>query len=105
MAKRARKGPIRGLPLTNSAAAPPSPWTVVPLGKPRRRKGPEPGTLDRFGELDRSLYHDLRRLMCEERISVTAAARRLAEEDKVAGIGTPESRARRLAKRYSDDSC
>jgi hypothetical protein len=104
MAKRARKGSIRGLPLTNSAATPPGPWTVVPLGKPRRRRGPEPGMVDRYGAADRSLYPELERLMREHCLTATAAARRLADDNKVAGIGGSESRARRLAKRFLADS-
>ena len=57
--------------------------------------------MDRFGEQDRELYPEIERLMQEGHLSPTAAALRLAYEDKVAGLGsTPESRASRLAKRY-----
>jgi hypothetical protein len=106
MTKRARKETIRGLPVINSAAAPPGPWTVVlPPGKPRRRRGPEPGTVDRYGAADRELYADLKQLMDERQWSATRAARELANaHGKVEGVGASESRARRLANRYLRDS-
>jgi hypothetical protein len=100
MAKR--KQTVQGLPRATSAATPPSMWWVVP---PRRRKGPAPGTVDRYRDVDRKLYPELERIMREEHKSLTAAARQLAEAGQVAGTGTStkESRARRLAKRYQDD--
>jgi hypothetical protein len=99
MAKR--KQAVQGLPVVNSAATPPGPWLVVE--PPRRRKGPAPGTVDRYGPSDRKLYPELERIMREEQKSATAAARQLAEDGKVKGVGGTESRARRLAKRYLDD--
>jgi hypothetical protein len=65
--------------------------------KPRR--GPEPGTVDRFGDSDRALFSELEALMAGE-MSRSAAALQLADQGKVAGTGTPESRAKRLADRY-----
>jgi len=65
--------------------------------KPRR--GPEPGSVDRFGDSDRALFPELEALMAAGR-SLTAAASQLASQDKVAGIGIPASRAKRLADRY-----
>jgi hypothetical protein len=103
MPKQRSKQTIRGLPRTNSNAPSPGPWSVV-WTKQRRRKGPEPGTLDRFGGADRALYGDLKRLMSEKKMSLTAAAQELAEAGKVAGDGTTTSRARRLARRFSADS-
>jgi hypothetical protein len=41
--------------------------------------------------------------MREQYLTATAAARRLADDKKVTGIGAPESRARRLAKRFLSD--
>jgi hypothetical protein len=97
-----KKRTIRGLSPANSAAATPGPWTpVLPL---RRRKGPAPGTVDRYGASDRALYPKLKRLMRKQSMSATAAARQLADDGKVAGVGSPESRARRLATRYLADS-
>jgi hypothetical protein len=60
--------------------------------------------VDSFGALDRALYSELERLMREEHMSATAAARQLADEGKVEGGGTPESKARRLSRRYLTDS-
>jgi hypothetical protein len=110
MSKRIKKEKVRGLSLTNSAATPPSPWTVVEWSvrdateAPRYRKGPKPGTVDRYGQSDRALYEDMRRLMRDKHMSATAAARHLADKGKIEGVGTPDSRARRLAKRYVAES-
>jgi hypothetical protein len=93
-----KKGTLRGLPPANSAATALGPWSPVP--PPRKRKGPAPGTVDRYGTSDRALYPRLERLMRRQKMSVTAAARQLADDGKVAGVGTPESRARRLARSY-----
>jgi hypothetical protein len=82
-------------------------WKIVDpnanLG--RRRRGPEPGKVDRFGEADRALYPELRELIPVAG-SVEGAALELARDKKVAGLGTstPESRARRLARRYRKES-
>ena len=76
----------------------------LPARRAPRRRGPQPGTVDRYGAADRELYPDLKRLMSEQQMSRTAAARQLAGDGKVAGNGTKESQARRLAKRYRDDS-
>jgi len=74
------------------------------MGPPRRRKGPAPGTVDRYGASDRKLYPELERIMREEHKSATAAARQLAEAGQVEGTSiNKESRARRLTKRYLDD--
>ena len=59
------------------------------------RFGPEPGTLRRYDAADRKLFPELERIMAEEKKSRTAAA--LALADRIDGVGTPESRARRLA--------
>ena len=68
------------------------------------RKGPAPGKLARYRESDRACYAELERLMREECLSASAAARELAEAGKVEGTGTAESRGRRLAKLYLADS-
>jgi hypothetical protein len=65
----------------------------------RRRRGPQPGTINRHGPADRNLFPEIERL-AKEKGSITAATRQLAEESKVAGTGTPKSRAARLAKAY-----
>jgi hypothetical protein len=71
---------------------------ILPPG--RRRPGPRPGAIDRFGEADRALFPEMTALMTTEHLSRLQAARQLANAGKVSGIGTPESRARRLADRY-----
>jgi hypothetical protein len=65
----------------------------------RGRRGPAPGTLDRFGEADRALYRELKRIVRAGK-SVNAAATELAEAGKVKGSGTDASRAKRLATRF-----
>lgn len=67
---------------------------------PKRRKGPEPGSVDRFGESDRALFPELERIMRERHISVHAAALELASGGKIKGAGSEASRAKRLASRY-----
>jgi hypothetical protein len=76
-----------------------------PLPRPR---GPKPGTVDRYSEADRGLYLELERLMKGDekgagKLSLTAAARNLAEGGKVLGPGTVKSKAKRLAERYQRD--
>jgi hypothetical protein len=124
MAKRKRKQILPGLPRANSAATPPGPWSVVTwsavephsqlsavepqtvaeLQPPRRRKGPAPGTVNRYEVSDRKLYPELEQRAAPEKCgSITAAAIQMAQERKVAGTGTPNSMARRLARRYFRD--
>ena len=106
MPKRKRTEILHGLPPARSGATPPGPLNVVQClpSMPPRRKGPAPGSVDRYSESDRALYPDLKRLMQKQKLSTTAAARQLANDNKVAGIGSLESRARRLARRYLADS-
>jgi len=66
-----------------------------------RHRGPRPGTVDRYRDSDRALYREVERLMQDEHLSCTAAAMKLAEARRVAGIGSAESRARRLAQRFA----
>jgi hypothetical protein len=66
----------------------------------KRRYGPEPGTLRRYAADDRRLFPELKRIMNEERKSLSAAALDLAQAGRIAGIGTPQSRAKRLAALY-----
>jgi hypothetical protein len=101
MKKKPTIPPVKNLPQANSPHTPPGPWVVV---RPSRRKGPAPGSVDRYGASDRALYRELKRLINEEHLSATAASLKLAEADKVSGIGAKKSRARRLARRYLADS-
>jgi hypothetical protein len=67
---------------------------------PRRRRGPVPGMIRRYEEADRALIPELQRLMLEESLSVTEAARRL--EDRIAGSNTSSvAKVKRLVKRYN----
>src|SRR5262249_15241158 len=55
----------------------------------RRRRGPKPGTLDRYGAADPRLFNEIERIVTDDKVSVAAAATRLAEEGKVAGLALP----------------
>jgi hypothetical protein len=77
---------------------PPPPAEPVADRKRKKRRGPEPGANDRFG--DRALFPQLTKLMKKEHLSARQAATQLANAGKVGGTGTVESRARRLAERY-----
>jgi hypothetical protein len=70
------------------------------LGVSASKPGPAKGELKRFDEDDRALFPEVQRLMDGGK-SLTAATQQLADEDLVTGIGTPESRAKRLARAYT----
>jgi hypothetical protein len=78
------------------------PVIVHPVSAPPRkgRYGPEPGTLRRYAADDRRLFPELKSIMNKERKSLSAAALDLAQAGRIAGIGTPQSRAKRLAALY-----
>jgi hypothetical protein len=63
-------------------------------------KGPVRGEIDRFGDADRALFPEIERLMKSQRRSVTEAVRILADEHKLAGRGSLDSRIRRLSDRF-----
>jgi hypothetical protein len=65
-----------------------------------RRRGPKPGTVNRFGEADRALFPELDRITKQPGMTASAAALKLAEDGKVAGPGSAKSRAKRLASAY-----
>ena len=67
------------------------------------RRGPAPGTVDRYREVDQVLYPELERIMLNYHKSTYAAAFELAEANKVQGSGTADSRAKRLAQRFKRD--
>jgi hypothetical protein len=68
------------------------------------RRGPQAGTLDRYGVADRMLFPELERISRDCNLSLTQAALQLAEgriEGKVvAGNGSPLSKAKRLVGLY-----
>jgi len=78
-----------------------APAGMAPLRETRR--GPRRGTVDRFGEADRALFPEMKRLVDEDHKSVHAAALELASTGKIKGAGTPNSRAQRLAKLYRNE--
>jgi hypothetical protein len=66
----------------------------------RPRRGPAPGTVDRYGDADRALFSEMEGQIKTNQISPLEAARILAQHGRVKGRGTQETRARRLADRY-----
>jgi hypothetical protein len=80
--------------------------TATPAGMDalrRTRRGPQRGTVDRFGEADRALFPEIIRLVDEDHKSVHAAALELASAGKIKGAGTENSLAQRLAKRFRNE--
>jgi len=81
--------------------------TTTPTSSPatrRTRKGPVPGTVDRYRNADRALYPEMKRLIGQV-MSCRAAAHVLAEANKVSGSNsTVETKARRLSGRYRKDN-
>ncbi len=63
----------------------------------QKRRGPEPGTLRRYEAADRELFTELEQIMADQQKSRSAAALDLAQAGRIAGVGSPESRAKRLA--------
>src|SRR6266567_5127536 len=61
----------------------------------QKRRGPEPGTLRRYEAADRELFTELERIMADQQKSRSAAALDLAQAGRIAGVGSPESRAKR----------
>jgi hypothetical protein len=76
------------------------PNKLTPAKRKAQRRGPLPGAIDRYN--DEALFPDIDRMTVDERMSVHAAALKLAYAGKVEGIGSKESCARRLAKRYRE---
>jgi hypothetical protein len=70
------------------------------IGKSKPRRGPIPGTVDRYGSADRALFSEIKKRMKDGSQSLTAVTQELAEEGKVAGAGGRASKATRLAKLY-----
>jgi hypothetical protein len=87
-------------PVAEPPIAEPVPAAHEPVAAegPTKRRGPKPGANDRFG--DHALFPQLIRLMKKGHLSDRQAALQLAKAGKVAGTGSIDSRARRLAERY-----
>lgn len=88
--------PLRGSPEPSNTAAFPGIQQA-----PARHRGPRPGTVDRYRDGDRALYPEVDRLMQDEHLSRTGATLKLAEANRVAGVGSADSHARRLAQRFA----
>jgi hypothetical protein len=69
----------------------------------KARRGPAPGTVDRFGECDLALFPEIERIMREKRKTLHGATLELALAGKIQGIGADPSRAKRLARRYQKE--
>jgi hypothetical protein len=75
---------------------------------PKKRPGPAPGAVDRFAKSDRAVYSDFEALTNptnhnERKMSRTEASLKLADDRKILGSGTTESRAKRFRERYRKD--
>jgi hypothetical protein len=53
-----------------------------------------------YRQADRALFPEMKRMMHEHTMSPSAAARKLVDEKKVRGSGSPESKAKRLAAHF-----
>jgi hypothetical protein len=67
----------------------------------RPRRGPKTGTLARYRTSDKALFPVMKRIMRTKKVSATEAATQLAEAGRVAGYGSPSSRAKRLVKLFN----
>jgi hypothetical protein len=65
-----------------------------------KRRGPKPGTIDRFGEADRALFSDLTNLKEAKNLTAQEAAKELGNLGKVKKRGSLDSAVLRLARRY-----
>jgi len=93
--------PAVAAPVEPTKGAPP------PLQQPKKksRRGPKPGTIDRFAKSDRAFYPEIARRTEDDGLSRSAVCYELAQQGKLLGLGgsTEKSRARRLYDRYSRD--
>jgi hypothetical protein len=68
---------------------------------PKKRPGPQKGTLSRYAASDRALYPEIRKLMADKKLSTTAAVQSLAPI--IEGTGSEASRVTRVARLYRRD--
>ncbi|HKD27372.1 MAG TPA: hypothetical protein VKC66_15915 [Xanthobacteraceae bacterium] len=73
--------------------------TERPATQARRQRGPEQGTVNRYGEDDRALFPAMDQLIPQVG-SAWAAALQLATGGKIRGTGSVESKAKRLLSAY-----
>jgi hypothetical protein len=76
------------------------PRYVTDLPSPRHQRWNGRSKPYRRPWLEFTLFDEIEQLMRDRMISSTAAAKILADQERVAGIGTANSRAKRLAERY-----
>jgi hypothetical protein len=69
-------------------------WPALP------RRGPERGKVSRYGDADKFLFREIDRIVKNESKSITEAVRNLEDEGKIKGHGTPESKVRRVSRRF-----
>jgi hypothetical protein len=65
-----------------------------------KRRGPEPGAIDRFCQADRALFSDITNIKETKNLTAQEVARELGNLGKVKGRGSLESSMLRLARRY-----
>jgi hypothetical protein len=94
-------GEVRFLTEEVDAYLAPGDFAAATAQPARKRRGPVAGTVKRYHAQDTALHPEVGRLIGDG-LSCAAAAKSLADEGKVSGRGSPESRARRLAKSYRD---
>lgn len=83
----------------------PSDNASVSSGAPvreRRKPGPKPGAVARYAVSDRALFRRIEVGLAAGQ-SLTAVTQGLVREGVVEGAGTPDSRARRLARSYASE--
>ena len=92
------------VPVTNAVESPSpvaDPTASTPDPKPRKkRRGPERGTVDRFGEDDRALFSDITNLKKTKNLTAQEAARELGNFGRIKKRGSLDSAVLRLARRY-----
>lgn len=81
-------------------SADPSIVRDAPAASSGSKRGPAPGSLKRFAAADKKLFPKMKRLIKTHKTSPTGAAKLLAEYGEVEGVGSADSRARRLARAF-----
>jgi hypothetical protein len=78
------------------------PFLNQPRPKWKPRRGPKPGTVRRYANVDRKFFPELIELMNKEHMTLTAATQHVAP--RLEGGGTDKSKAARLAKLFRDEN-
>lgn len=96
-----KENPIEETALRELSARHPDEQGVLTKSKAIRR-GPQPGSVRRFAGGDRALYSEYDQLR-QQGMTKTAASLKLGQDGKLAGHGTPDSRAKRFREQYEED--